>query len=165
MLCTNCGQLSADSSRCEHCQAPLPDRQQTPPYQNGPLLDIHQLLHLWDSQIIELPEFLERVQSKRDFYKESLGDLANLQVAEEVKAEIAEELQVGRIGLESLLRALDEVENYARTASPHYREQALAAADSATKMLNRALQLNWQSYSLLQESMEEMLELARRQMV
>ena len=35
MLCTNCGQLSADSSRCEHCQAPLPDRQQTPPYQNG----------------------------------------------------------------------------------------------------------------------------------
>ena len=154
MLCTNCGQLSADSSRCEHCQAPLPDRQQTPPYQNGPLLDIHQLLDLWDSQIIELPEFLERVQSKRDFYKESLGDLANLQVAEEVKAEIAEEL-----------RALDEVENYARTASPHYREQALAAADSATKMLNRALQLNWQSYSLLQESMEEMLELARRQMV
>ena len=162
MLCVACGKITDSTDVCEHCKAPLPSRTAVPPYQNGPLLEISELIADWEDGKLQLDELQKRVEERTAFYNSRLSDVRTMDVPEDVRAEISEELNVGRMGLESLLRSLDLVKKYAESDDLSARTLALQAAESGTKMLNKAMRLNWKSYTMLQASTEEMLALAQR---
>lgn len=162
MLCVACGKITDSTDVCEHCKAPLPSRTAMPPYQNGPLLEVSELIADWEDGKLQFDELQKRVEERAHFYKSRLSDVQTMNVPEDVRAEISEELSIGRMGLESLLRSLDLVEKYAESDDLSARTLALQAAESGTKMLNKAMRLNWKSYTMLQASTEEMLALAQR---
>lgn len=162
MLCVACGKITDSTDVCEHCKAPLPSRTAMPPYQNGPLLEVSELIADWEDGKLQFDELQKRVEERASFYKSRLSDVQTMNVPEDVRAEISEELSIGRMGLESLLRSLDLVEKYAESDDLSARALALQAAESGTKMLNKAMRLNWKSYTMLQASTEEMLALAQR---
>lgn len=162
MLCVACGKITDSVDVCEHCKAPLPSRTAVPPYQNGPMLEIAELVADWEDGKLQLNELEKRVEERTAFYNTRLSEVQTMDVPEDVRAEITEELNVGRMGLESLLRALDLVKKYAQNDDISVRTLALQAAESGTKMLNKAMRLNWKSYTMLQTSTEEMLALAQK---
>ncbi len=161
-MCVACGKITDSTDVCEHCQAPLPSRTALPPYQNGPLLEVTELIADWEDGKLSFDELEKRIGERTSFYNSRLSEVRTMDVPEDVRAEISEELSIGRMGLESLLRALDLVKQYAGNDDISARTLALQAAESGTKMLNKAMHLNWKSYTMLQASAEEMLALAQR---
>ncbi|MGM9998793.1 MAG: hypothetical protein ACI38Q_05315 [Candidatus Bruticola sp.] len=161
MLCVSCGKITDSTDICEHCKSALPSRKALPPYQNGPLVEITSVLFDWDGGKISKEELCERLEKRKAFYQSILSGVCSMEVPPDVRAEISEELRVGRMGLESLLCSIDLVDKYAESGDSSLRDSAVRAAESGTRMLNRAILLNWESYTTLQASTEEMLALAR----
>lgn len=161
MLCANCGKITSSDEMCEFCHAPMPERGTTPPYMNDPLLEISELLYKWDCGLLDEWVFEERLNSKREDYESILHDVASVNMDPDVKEEMSEEVRIGTMGVNSLIHALELVKEYAQSGDPVHKEQALAAAESGTKMLNKALRLNWESFNILQATTEEMLALAQ----
>ena len=162
MLCIVCGKITDSTDICEHCKAPLPSRTAMPPYQNGPMLEVAELIADWEDGKMNFDELEKRIKERTDFYNSRLSEVLSMDVPEDVRAEISEELSIGRMGLESLLRAFDLVKQYAQNDDISVRSLAIQAAESGTKMLNKAMRLNWKSYAMLQASTEEMLALAQK---
>lgn len=162
MLCVACGKITDSTDVCEHCKAPLPSRTAVPPYQNGPALEVAELIADWEDGKLDSDKLEERLKERTAFYNSRLSEVCAMDIPEDVRAEISEELSIGRMGLESLLRALDLVKQYAQSDDISVRTLALQAAESGTKMLNKAMRLNWKSYTMLQASTEEMLALAQK---
>ena len=162
MLCVSCGKITDSTDVCEYCKAPLPSRKALPPYQNGPLVEVTSILFDWDGGKISKEELCERLEKRKSFYKSTLSGVCSMEVPDDVRTEISEELQVGRMGLENLIRSLELIGQYAESGDSYLRDLALQAAESGTKLLNKAMVLNWKSYITLQASTEEMLALAQK---
>lgn len=131
---------------------------ENPPYQGAPLED----LRLWTIEVgmgkITSDEFLRRLSAREDAYRNVLKYLSELEIPDDMKAEVASEINVGRMGVEGLITAMDKLRDWVSGGSDDLREQALSLAESSTNMVNRAIEMNWEAHRLVQESAEEFLQ-------
>ena len=130
-----------------------------PPYQNGPIVDIFKMAADWNSGALDRASIDSVIAKRRALYESVLNDIDKMTLPEEVRAEAAEEINIGRLGVNGLIHALDCFEQYLDSGSSDSFEQAAALAKSAADMVNKAARLNWDSFQTLKSSAEEILAL------
>lgn len=158
MLCVSCGKLTGDSGNCEHCGAPLP-KAAPPPYQNGPIAEMFRMAADWDSGALDRSSIEGLIAKRKALYESVLSDIDKMTLPEDVRAEAAEELKIGRLGVVGLIQALDCFAQYVNGGGSDSFEQAVLLTKNATDMVNKAARLNWDSFQNLKSSAEEILTL------
>lgn len=112
------------------------------------------------SQDLDQAQFLGRLDQREARLRRVLDNLDVLDVPADMLAEVQEELQTGRRGVQGFLEALTVLREWAGTGLTEDLERAMALATQANSLLNQAVRLNWKTFQTYQEAAEEFLEQA-----
>lgn len=157
MFCVSCRHLSPPGPVCERCGAPLEERRDPPP-QHGPL----ESLRAWTLELrsgdLDRPEFLRRLQERRERLLAVLQGLDALDLPDDMVLEVQEELNTGRQGIQGFLEALDALAEWAGTGRKDALDRGIALATQADARMNQAVLMNWRSFRTYQEAADEFLE-------
>lgn len=155
----SCHRLSPPGPNCSSCGAPLADRS-APPSLSSPLEELRQWTLELRSQDLDQAQFLGRLDQREARLRRVLDNLDVLDVPADMLAEVQEELQTGRRGVQGFLEALTVLREWAGTGLTEDLERAMALATQANSLLNQAVRLNWKTFQTYQEAAEEFLEQA-----
>lgn len=156
LLCLECRRLTEAGERCRHCGAILPSREE-PPRLAGTLEEIRRRSLELRSGDIGTGEFLAFLDGLEARFRRVLGEVADEALPEDVRSEAAEELAVGRRGVEVFLEALGTLREWAETGDRAALDTGLALATQATAHVNEAIRLNFRAFRTYQEAAEEYL--------
>ena len=128
-----------------------------PPYNGAPYHDLVRWCDAYDQKLIDKDELLGRLQKREQFYQERRQGALNVEAGDDVKAMFQEELRVGLMGIDSLINAVRELQQWLESGEYYLRNQGLARAESACHMMHKAMTLNCESMHTIMESAEEFI--------
>lgn len=157
VLCVECGNMSSSTDTCDSCGSPMAGRE-APPYVATPINDLRLWVACLRNGDIGQDEFLRRLDAREEGYRGVIKCLDELELPDDLRAETSEELRVGRLGVEGLMRALGGLRSWAVGGDDTLCNNALALAENSTAMLNQAMVMNWRSFVTVQETADEYLQ-------
>ncbi len=159
VFCLNCRHLSPSGPNCQSCGAPLAQRS-APPSLASPLEELRQWTLELRSGDLDPSQFLGRLDQREASLRRVLENLEALDIPGDMLAEVQEELQTGRRGIQGFLEALTVLREWAGSGQPEDLDRGMALATQANSLVNQAVRLNWKTFQTYQEAAEEFLEQA-----
>lgn len=158
MFCLECNKIShSKNDKCEHCGAVLKGSK-APDFIDSSVQELKFTVHRWEIGVIDDFELLDWIEQKEKLYRDIIRSVDSIDAPREVLAGLAEEIKYGKLGIEGTLNALEAVRSYIKSGNKSYREEAYSLAESGNRMVNKAMNINFDSYKNLQDCLEELLE-------
>lgn len=147
LVCIRCGHQNPDRQKyCESCNASLPrisEAVSAPPHER---INVHynQLKEAGEkiqSGDITQEQYLEVLDRISTIIMDRLKDLEGLEISEEVRASVEEELQLGLSGIQYFLQGIDEMRVYLEDPNPEHISVGLESIYQGNENLNVALEM------------------------
>lgn len=126
-----------------------------PPKLNAQLVSLEQAAHRVAAGHMSIEEFTALVDEAGVRFRKQLAHVEALDIPADFRAELQDEMAVGRRGVELYLQALDDLQSYARGRDLALLRSGVEKARVANDLVNEALRLNWTTYDTYMQSIEE----------
>lgn len=157
MLCLECGYLNAKEQQiCARCGRTIVSSGSVPRLMNR-LRQMEQMVHSIKYGQMTLQEFGADLDGLEKIFRENLEDLQHMEIPPDFAPQMAQEVEVGTLGIETFIEAVQSLRSYIMDRKLFYLEEGLAKARIACDLVNTAMALNWREYESLRESMEDFL--------
>jgi hypothetical protein len=155
MICLACGFVNNDEDqKCAKCHGPLA-RAEHPPKLTARLVQIQNTVQNLLRGQITCAEYEDFMDETEEFLLQTLEEVKGMEIPEELKEEVKQEMQMGVMGIEIFISSISSLRQYLSLRSMNLIEEGLKKAEKACEFLNTALSLNWKSYQAFRESTEE----------
>ena len=157
MICTECGHLNSESQDiCRKCGHPLA-RFKSSPRLNSRFLKMQGAVQNLTKGQITTGEFEKFLTETEDFFYEKHQEIKDMEIPLDMTGELKQELETGLLGIETFISSIDLLKQYLVARRGSLLEEGIRMAQRANDLVNRALEMNWQSYEIYRESTEELI--------
>ena len=147
LVCVRCGHQNPDGQKyCEACKSALPRISESVAAPPPERINIHynQLKEAGEkiqNQTITPEAYVEVLDRIYNIISERLRDLENLEIADDVRPSVDEEIQLGISGIYYFLQGIDEMRLYLEDAKPEHISVGMESSYQGNENLNTALEM------------------------